>query len=192
MKLFYYVLPILSIVIISFLYSKNNHPQIDISNFSKSFYDYTAISIDGEVVSMADYKGKVVLIVNVASKCGFTPQYKGLQSLSEKYKDDLVVLGFPANNFLWQEPAKNNKIKQFCQTQYGVTFPMFEKVSVKKNKNQHPIFSWLSSANLNGWNNNAPSWNFYKYLIDKDGKLIDVFSSKVTPMSEEIIKYLEK
>ncbi len=192
MKLFYYVLPILSIVIISFLYSKNNHPQIDISNLSKSFYDYTAISIDGEVVSMADYKGKVVLIVNVASKCGFTPQYKGLQSLSEKYKDDLVVLGFPANNFLWQEPAKNNKIKQFCQTQYGVTFPMFEKVSVKKNKNQHPIFSWLSSANLNGWNNNAPSWNFYKYLIDKDGKLIDVFSSKVTPMSEEIIKYLEK
>jgi len=192
MKLFYYALPILSIMIISFLYSKNNRAQIDISNLSKSFYDYTATSIDGEVISMADYKGKVVLIVNVASKCGFTPQYKALQSLSEKYKDDIVVLGFPANNFLWQEPGKNDKIKQFCQTQYGVTFPMFEKVSVKKNKNQHPIFSWLSSANLNGWNNNAPSWNFYKYLIDKDGKLVDVFSSKVTPMSEEIIKYLEK
>ena len=192
MKLFYYVLPILSIMIISFLYSKNNRSQIDISNLSKSFYDYTATSIDGEVVSMADYKGKVVLIVNVASKCGFTPQYKGLQSLSEKYKEDLVVLGFPANNFLWQEPGKNSKIKQFCQTQYGVTFPMFEKVSVKKNKNQHPIFSWLSSANLNGWNNNAPSWNFYKYLIDKEGKLVDIFSSKVTPMSEEILKYLEK
>ena len=192
MKLFYYVLPILSIMIISFLYSKNNRSQIDISNLSKSFYDYTATSIDGEVVSMADYKGKVVLIVNVASKCGFTPQYKGLQSLREKYKEDLVVLGFPSNNFLWQEPGKNSKIKQFCQTQYGVTFPMFEKVSVKKNKNQHPIFSWLSSANLNGWNNNAPSWNFYKYLIDKEGKLVDVFSSKVTPMSEEILKYLEK
>ena len=192
MKLFYYVLPILSIMIISFLYSKNNRSQIDISNLSKSFYDYTATSIDGEVVSMADYKGKVVLIVNVASKCGFTPQYKGLQSLSEKYKEDLVVLGFPSNNFLWQEPGKNDKIKQFCQTQYGVTFPMFEKVSVKKNKNQHPIFSWLSSANLNGWNNNAPSWNFYKYLIDKEGKLVDIFSSKVTPMSEEILKYLEK
>ena len=192
MKLFYYALPILSIMIISFLYSKNNRSQIDISNLSKSFYDYTATSIDGEVVSMADYKGKVVLIVNVASKCGFTPQYKGLQSLSEKYKEDLVVLGFPANNFLWQEPGKNDKIKQFCQTQYGVTFPMFEKVSVKKNKNQHPIFSWLSSANLNGWNNNAPSWNFYKYLIDKEGKLVDIFSSKVTPMSEEILKYLEK
>ena len=192
MKLFYYALPILSIMIISFLYSKNNRPQIDISNLSKSFYDYTATSIDGEVVSMADYKGKVVLIVNVASKCGFTPQYKGLQSLSEKYKEDLVVLGFPANNFLWQEPGKNSKIKQFCQTQYGVTFPMFEKVSVKKNKNQHPIFSWLSSANLNGWNNNAPSWNFYKYLFDKEGKLVDIFSSKVTPMSEEILKYLEK
>ena len=192
MKLFYYVLPILSIMIISFLYSKNNRSQIDISNLSKSFYDYTATSIDGEVVSMADYKGKVVLIVNVASKCGFTPQYKGLQSLSEKYKEDLVVLGFPSNNFLWQEPGKNSNIKQFCQTQYGVTFPMFEKVSVKKNKNQHPIFSWLSSANLNGWNNNAPSWNFYKYLIDKEGKLVDVFSSKVTPMSEEILKYLEK
>ena len=192
MKLFYYALPILSIMIISFLYSKNNRSQIDISNLSKSFYDYTATSIDGEVVPMADYKGKVVLIVNVASKCGFTPQYKGLQSLSEKYKEDLVVLGFPANNFLWQEPGKNSKIKQFCQTQYGVTFPMFEKVSVKKNKNQQPIFSCLSSANLNGGNNNAPSWNFYKYLIDKEGKLVDIFSSKVTPMSEEILKYLEK
>ena len=130
--------------------------------------------------------------MNVASKCGYTPQYQDLQKLYETYSEDLVVLGFPANDFLWQEPGKNEKIKEFCSTNYGVTFPMFEKISVKKSKKQHPLYLWLSNQKLNGWNNQAPSWNFYKYLIDEEGKLIKVFSSKTIPFDEQIVKYLEK
>ena len=112
-----------------------------------------------------------------------------MQTLYEKYKDDLVVLGFPANNFL-QEPGKNAKIKSFCSTKYGVTFPMFKKTSVKKGGKQNPLYSWLSNKNLNGWNDTAPKWNFYKYLISNKGDLIEVFSSGVEPMDDEIVKHL--
>ena len=164
----------------------------DISDFSSSFYDYMALSIDGDSISMNKYNGKKILIVNVASKCGFTPQYKDLQVLYEEYGDQLEILGFPANDFLWQEPAKNKEIKNFCSTNYNISFPMFEKIVVKKNKKQHPIYSWLSNKDLNGWNNQAPSWNFCKYLIDENGKLVQYFPSKINPLDSEIIKYLSK
>ena len=131
------------------------------------------------------------MIVNVASKCGYTPQYSGLQKLYEKYKDEIIILGFPSNDFLWQEPGKNSSIKEFCQTKYGVSFPLFEKVVVKKNKKQHEIYTWLSHKKLNGWNDKSPSWNFCKYLINEKGELINFFTSSVKPFDEQIISFIE-
>ena len=147
---------------------------------SISFYDYNALDINGNNVNMKRYKGKKILIVNVASKCGFTPQYEGLQKLHEIYGDSLAILGFPSNDFLWQEPGTNTDIKLFCKLNYGVNFPMFSKVHVK-GKKQHPIYNWLSNSKLNGWNDDAPSWNFCKYLIDKEGKLTEFYRSSIKP-----------
>ncbi|HIN20192.1 MAG TPA: glutathione peroxidase, partial [Candidatus Marinimicrobia bacterium] len=129
----------------------------EISDNSKSFYALSAEDINGEVISMNTYKGKKVLVVNVASRCGYTPQYEGLQKLYDTYGDSLVVLGFPSNDFMWQEPGRNTEIKKFCKTNYGVTFPMFSKIHVKGRK-QHPIYDWLSDSKLNGWNDDSPSW----------------------------------
>ena len=164
-----YIVSLILLIFITALYSffwgdKNQN----IDQFSKSIYDYSARTIDGDSVSISEYKGKKILIVNVASRCGFTPQYEELQLLSEQYKNQVEILGFPANDFLWQEPDSNDKIKQFCSTEYNVSFPMFGKISVKKNKNQHPIYTWLSNKLLNGWNDQAPSWNFCKYLINEN------------------------
>ena len=139
---------------------------------------------------MESYKGKKILIVNVASKCGYTPQYEGLQKLYMQYKDKVEILGFPSNDFLWQEPGKNSDIKSFCTTKYGVTFPMFEKVKVKKGKNQDPLYTWLSHLELNGINNQAPSWNFCKYLINEKGELENFYSSSIKPLSEEILNFI--
>jgi glutathione peroxidase len=152
----------------------------------KSFYDFTLTSLDGrEEISFERYKGKKVLLVNVASKCGLTPQYKGLQSLHEQYSDKLAILGFPANNFLGQEPAGNGEIAEFCERNYGVSFQMFTKISVKGD-DQHPLYQWLSSKEQNGWNTKVPDWNFAKYLIDEQGKLVKFFPSSVLPLSQEI------
>ena len=186
-----YIIPLFLLIFITALYSffwgdKNQN----IDQFSKSIYDYSARTIDGDSVSISEYKGKKILIVNVASRCGFTPQYEELQLLSEQYKNQVEILGFPANDFLWQEPDSNDKIKQFCSTEYNVSFPMFGKISVKKNKNQHPIYKWLSNKLLNGWNDQAPSWNFCKYLIDENGKLVQYYPSKINPLNNEIIKHL--
>ncbi len=156
----------------------------------KTLFDYSAKSIDGKDVNLAEYKGKKVLIVNVASECGFTPQYKGLEQLYEKYKDKLVILGFPANNFGSQEPGTNEDIKKFCADHYSVTFPMFEKISVIGD-DQNVIYKWLTSKELNGWNDKAPNWNFCKYLIDENGKLMKFYSSAVEPMSDEIVSELK-
>ena len=192
MKMINYIAPILIIISISFLYSFfRQKKDIDISNYSTSIYDYSLTTIDGQQFDLSSIKGKKILVVNVASKCGYTYQYEGLQSLFEKYSDKLIILGFPSNDFLWQEPAKNDKIKEFCSANYGVTFPMFEKTSVKKSDSQHPLYTWLSNKDLNGWNDNAPSWNFCKYLIDEDGKLIEMYSSKVKPFDNDILKYLD-
>ena len=182
----------LFVLTISFSYAFfNKEENQELTDLSYSIYDYEAVSIDGNTVKLSDYKGKKIIIVNVASKCGYTYQYEGLQSLYSKYKDKVVVLAFPANDFLWQEPGKNSKIKSFCQTKYGVEFPMFQKIAVKKNKKQHPIFTWLSNKKLNGWNDNAPSWNFCKYLINEEGNLINYLSSSVKPFDQEIISFIE-
>ena len=137
---------------------------------------------------MNTYKGKKVLVVNVASRCGYTPQYKGLQKLYDTYGDSLVVLGFPSNDFMWQEPGSNTEIKKFCKTNYGVTFPMFSKIHVKGRK-QHPIYDWLSDSKLNGWNDDSPSWNFNKYLLNENGAIIELYGADVKPLDTLITRY---
>lgn len=152
----------------------------------KSFYDVTVKDISGEPVSMDVYKGHVLLVVNVASRCGFTPQYAGLESLYQKYKDQgLIVLGFPANNFLWQEPGTDDEIKTFCSTKYNVTFPLFSKISVK-GKDQHPLYGWLTSKETNPTHSGSISWNFNKFLIGKNGQVIARFGTRQEPLSDEI------
>jgi len=161
------------------------------SNNMKSIYDFTLKSLDGsQDISLSEYKGKKMLLVNVASKCGYTPQYDDLQKLHEKYGEKLVILGFPANNFGGQEPGTHEEIAEFCKLNYGVTFQMFEKISVK-GKNKHPLYEWLSNKEANGWNSATPSWNFNKYLIDEEGKLIKFFGSGVKPFDDELIQAIE-
>ena len=159
-----------------------------ISDRTKSFYDLSAEDINGEIISMNTYKGKKVLVVNVASRCGYTPQYEGLQELYEAYGDSLVVLGFPSNDFMWQEPGNNTEIKTFCQRTYGVTFPMFSKIHVKGRK-QHPIYDYLSNSKLNGWNDDSPSWNFNKYLIDEKGAIIEFYRADIKPLDTLITRH---
>ena len=159
-----------------------------IPDIPKSFYALSAEDINGEVISMSFFKGKKVLVVNVASQCGYTPQYEGLQTLYETYSDSLVVLGFPSNDFMWQEPGSNSEIKTFCQRTYGVTFPMFSKIHVKGRK-QHPIYDWLSDSKLNGWNDENPSWNFNKYLLDEKGNLIEWFGANLEPLDTMITRH---
>ena len=140
---------------------------------------------------MSKYRGKKILVVNVASKCGFTPQYKGLQRLHETYGKNLVVLGFPSNDFFWQEPGSNNEIQKFCRLNYGVTFQLFEKIHVKGRK-KHLLYKWLSDSKLNGWNNTPPSWNFCKYLVDEKGQLIEYYNMKILPEDTLITRHLKK
>ncbi|HYG17675.1 MAG TPA: glutathione peroxidase, partial [Ohtaekwangia sp.] len=144
-----------------------------------SVYDFSLRALDGKDVTLSHYKGKNLLIVNTASRCGYTPQYADLQKLHETYGDRVTVLGFPANNFLWQEPGTNEEIAEFCHTTYGISFPMFEKLSVK-GKDQHPLFQWLSAKT-----GQIPSWNFCKYLIDKDGN-VTFYPAKINPLDEVI------
>ena len=151
----------------------------------KSVYDIPVKTIDGQATTLAQYKGKKMLIVNVASECGYTPQYAGLQELWTHYGEKVTVLGFPANNFGGQEPGTNEQIHTFCSSKFGVTFPLFEKVSVKGN-DMCELYRWLTDKNLNGWNEKAPNWNFCKYLISEDGKLLNFYSSAVEPLDEEI------
>jgi glutathione peroxidase len=156
-----------------------------------SVYDFKMKALDGTVVDFAQFKGKKILIVNTASKCGFTPQYADLEKLHEQFGSKLVLLGFPANNFLHQEPGSNSDIGSFCSKNYGVTFLMFEKVSVK-GSDQCDLYKWLSHKELNGWNNKSPGWNFCKYLINENGDLLKFYPSAVTPMSKEMLDDLNK
>lgn len=156
---------------------------------NKSIYDFKVSALNGDTIDFANFKGKKILIVNTASKCGFTPQYEGLEKLYETYKDKLVVIGFPANNFLYQEPGSNEKIQEFCKKNYGVTFPMAAKISVK-GKSIAPIYKWLCNKEENGVMDAKITWNFNKFLLDENGKLVAHFTSKVTPMSEEITSKL--
>lgn len=158
---------------------------------ASSIHEFTLKSIDGQPTPLARFKGKVTLIVNVASRCGFTSQYAGLEALYKKYKDKgLVVLGFPANDFLWQEPGTNDEIKAFCSTKYGVTFPMFAKVSVK-GRNQAPLYQFLTDKTANPSTGGSVSWNFTKFLADRNGKVIARFGSRVAPESAELVKAIE-
>jgi glutathione peroxidase len=154
-----------------------------------TIYDFKVPSLDGGSIDFSAYRGKKILIVNTASECGFTPQYAELQELYKKYSDKLVIVGFPANNFGGQEPGSNSEIKTFCEKNYGVTFPMAEKVSVKGD-DIHPIFKYLVSESEKLGVHDPIKWNFTKFLVDEKGKLVAVFESKVKPMSEEITKYL--
>lgn len=158
---------------------------------ASSIHEFTLDSIDGQPTSLAEFKGKVVLIVNVASRCGFTPQYAGLEALYNKYKDrGFVVLGFPANNFFHQEPGTNEAIKAFCSTKYNVTFPMFAKVSVK-GADQTPLYEFLTDKGANPSTGGAIGWNFAKFLADRNGKVIARFASRVAPESAELVNALE-
>ena len=154
-----------------------------------SVYDFKVPGLDGKEINLASFKGKKVLIVNTASKCGYTPQYTELEQLHKAYKDKLVVIGFPANNFGGQEPGTNEEIQEFCQKNYGVSFLMAEKVSVKGD-DIHPLFKYLTDEAKKMGVEDPIKWNFSKFLIDEKGKLVGVFPSKVKPMSEEITKHL--
>lgn len=155
-----------------------------------SIYDFKVPALDGTTIDFAAFKGKKILIVNTASACGYTPQYEGLQKLYTKYGGNVVVVGFPANNFGAQEPGSNGEIKTFCQKNYGVTFPMAEKVSVKGD-DIAPIFKWLTSKSLNGVADAEIKWNFTKFLIDEHGTWLAKFDSKVDPFAPEIISQMK-
>ncbi len=161
---------------------------IDLS-VSNKIYDFKVESLDKGTINFADFKGKKILIVNTASECGYTPQYKELQALYEKFKGKLVIVGFPANNFGGQEPGTALEIKAFCEKNYGVTFPMAAKISVKGD-DMAPIYKWLTSKAANGVLDAEIGWNFNKFLIDENGVMIEHFPSKVKPMSEEILSKL--
>ena len=154
---------------------------------TKSLYDFTVKSIDGKPVALSAYKGKKIVILNTASKCGYTPQYADWEKFYKAHGDKIVVLGFPANNFMGQEPGTNEEVATFCQKNYGVTFPMFEKVDVV-GAGQSPLYKWLTTKSMNGWNDKAPTWNFCKYVVDEQGKLINFFASGVKPDDAEFKK----
>jgi len=155
-----------------------------------SVHDFKVTSLDGETIDLSSFKGKKILIVNTASRCGYTRQYKDLEELHNKYKDKLVIIGFPANNFGGQEPGSNEEIREFCTKNYGVSFPMAAKVSVK-GKDIHPLFDWLTHKTLNGVMDAEIRWNFGKFLIDENGKPVAYFGSGTNPMSDDILSRLQ-
>lgn len=156
----------------------------------KGIHTFKVKDINGKEFDFGTLKGKKILIVNTASNCGFTPQYKELEELSQQMKGKLVIVGFPTNDFGGQEPGTNKEIAQFCQKNYGVTFPMMEKISVK-DKQMHELYAYLTQKSLNGYMDSKVEWNFQKYLIDENGKLVRVFGSKVTPLSAELTSALK-
>ena len=162
------------------------------SNDTNTIYDFNLLDIDGNDVSLREYAGKTVMIVNVASRCGFTPQYEGLEALYEKYKDrEFVVLGFPANDFLWQESGTNEEIKAFCTANYGVTFPMFSKIKVTGLK-KNPLYKFLTEKETNPDYSGRITWNFNKFLINSEGKVVNRFESSTEPLSDIVIASLEQ
>jgi len=157
-----------------------------------TIYDFTVKDISGNDFSFADLKGKKILVVNTASKCGLTPQYEGLEKLYKEYGgDDFMIVGFPANNFMNQEPGTNEKIAEFCEVNYGVTFPMMSKISVK-GKDKHPLYQWLTKKELNGVSSSKVTWNFQKYMINEQGELVGHIPPKKKPHSKEILAWLNE
>jgi glutathione peroxidase len=157
----------------------------------KSIYDFKIKALDGGTIDFSKFKGKKILVVNTASKCGFTPQYDGLEKLYEQHKDKLVIIGFPSDNFGGQEYHDNDSISAFCKKNFGVTFPLTTRVDVK-GPNTTPVFKYLCDKNENGVLDAQISWNFNKFIIDENGKLLQHFDSKVTPDSPELLKYIDQ
>lgn len=156
------------------------------------FYSLNVVLNNQEPFSFEKLKGKKVMIVNTASACGLTPQYKELQELSEKFADSLVIIGFPANDFKEQEKGTDEEIAQFCQLNYGVSFPLVKKSTVIKNAQQNGVFKWLTDAQQNGWNEQEPTWNFSKYLVNEEGVLTHYFQPMLSPMSDEVLSAIKK
>lgn len=178
------------IIIISLIALTILHAIPAFSQQAKSFYDFTVKDIDGKSISLSAFKGKKVLVVNTASKCGNTPQYADLEKLYKEYENkNFVIIGFPANDFMGQEPGTNEEIKNFCQVNYGVSFPMMSKISVK-GKDIDPLYKWLTKKDLNGVMDSEVSWNFQKYMIDENGRLAGKVEPKENPYSEKIINWL--
>ena len=168
------------------LFSKQSSESIQRTNL----YDIQINKLNGQPLDLSAFKGKFILFVNVASKCGFTPQYKELQQLSDIYKDNLTVIGVPCNQFGSQEPGNAEAIESFCEMNYGVTFPITEKIQVKGSQ-QHPLYAWLTQKQKNGVKNSSVKWNFQKYLISPEGELIDFYFSMTSPMNSKITKHLK-
>ncbi|RIA09405.1 glutathione peroxidase [Flavobacteriaceae bacterium MAR_2010_72] len=160
------------------------------SDPSESIYDIQINALNGEPINLSDFKGQFILFVNVASKCGFTGQYEALQNLYETYKEQLMIIGVPCNQFGGQEPGSASDIQTFCERNYGVSFLMTEKVDVK-GQNQHPLYQWLTNKTKNGNSNSGVQWNFQKYLVSKNGELIDYYLSATGPLSNKITKHLK-
>ncbi len=156
---------------------------------TQSIYDIEINALNGKAISLSEFKGKKILFVNVASKCGFTKQYKELQTLSDTYSEKLVVIGSPCNQFGGQEPGDASEIQGFCELNYGVTFLLTEKINVK-GSNQHPLYNWLTQKQINGKKGSSVKWNFQKYLVDENGQLIDYYFSITSPLSSKITKHL--
>ena len=158
----------------------------------KSAHDVVVKEIGGKEKALSQYRGKVLLIVNTASKCGFTPQFKDLEALYQEYKDkDFEILGFPSNQFQNQEPLEGEQLSEFCELNYGVTFKMFDKIDVK-GESADPLFQYLSNKDLNGQVNSTPKWNFHKYLVNKEGKVVDYFYTFTNPNSGKVRKAIDK
>ncbi|MCH2229275.1 MAG: glutathione peroxidase [Crocinitomicaceae bacterium] len=176
----------MAVSLIALLTWSFSHTFENVEKTKKSLYDIQITSIEDEAIDLNEFKGKKIMFVNVASKCGYTPQYSKLQKLHDMYKDQLVIIGVPCNQFMGQEPGTNEEIVSFCQKNYGVSFLMTEKVDVK-GSSQHPLYQWLTSKDLNGNSDSKVKWNFQKYLVSETGELIDVFSPGVDPLDEQII-----
>ena len=176
-----YLLILTSLIMFSFFNKAD-------AKYEKLFFDLNIKNINKEIINFSDFKGKTILLVNVASNCGFTKQYDGLQTLYEKYKEkNFIVIGVPSNQFGGQEPGSNNEIKDFCETNFNITFPLTDKVNVKGD-NAHPIYKW---AKKNHGNSTVPKWNFHKILINNNGKIHKTFNSFISPLSDKIIKQLD-
>ena len=174
----------------AFVGTLNTTDKHIVNNASESIYDIEINSLQGNTIHLKDYKGKYILFVNVASKCGFTPQYRELQQLFEQYNDKLMVIGVPCNQFGKQEPGDTKDIEHFCELNYGVSFLITEKIDVK-GSHQHPLYKWLTTKALNGKQNSTVKWNFQKYLINNEGEFLDYFYSITKPTNSRITKYIQ-
>src|SRR5689334_9183822 len=185
-------LAVIGAAVVSVVALSRANDKTEAATVANSVYDFTMKDIDGKETNLAQYRGKVLLLVNVASRCGYTPQYEGLEKVYLKYKDrGLVILGFPANNFMGQEPGTNEEIKTFCSLKYNVTFPMFSKISVKGD-DMHPLYKYLTDKQSDPEFGGDVKWNFNKFLVGRDGKIIGRFEPAIKPESPEVAQAIEK